>query len=33
MAKAELKTKPTKADVEKFLNSIKDKIQWEEVKE
>jgi hypothetical protein len=24
MAKAELKTKPTKADVEKFLNNIKD---------
>ena len=30
MAKAELKTKPTKADVEKFLNSIKDEKKRED---
>lgn len=30
MAKAELKTKPTKADVEKFLNSIKDEQKRED---
>lgn len=30
MAKAELKTKPTKADVEKFLNNIKDEKKRED---